>query len=281
MSPKRKAPAAEAAAADEGKRHDSVTETAHCQPSTAMFLLPDMLLAMQAGPPPRSVLNKLPLWFLLLALLCLTMILRVSLFDILGSVVCGLLAVLAAMLIRDGMKELPKFGLPFGLLCGVNLLLYSLPTLDRLLHGRSERRVRPVSSVTHSNVHQFTYTLSESTKPFFDRGAGVLYNLQSIAMILMPLTMLLGAYLGMNAHFTVQRESPSLMRTQREGAGRASGGLLPRSRQADAMEYGSTPASAEPAPPARDATVAGVAPSGVSAVEHAQQRAFEGVAHKL
>lgn len=178
-----------------------------------MFFSPDMLMAMQGSPPPQGVLDKRPLWFVLMMLLGLTLFLRMAAFDILGGLLCGLLLILVVVITRDGMKELPKFGLIFGLLCGINFFFYVLPVLSSVMSGRSERRIEPVDSVSYGdNSQRLTYTMTVRTKPFFDPRGSLLYNVQSAGMLAMPFCMLLGTYLGVSAHQEIARHSGSFFR---------------------------------------------------------------------
>jgi hypothetical protein len=175
-----------------------------------MLFSPDVLLALQGGPPPQAVIDKRPLWFVMMFMLGLTLFLRLAAFDILGGLLCGLLLILTAIIIRDGMKELPKFSLVFGLLCGVNFVFYVLPVLTSVLSGRSERHIHPVDHVRYRDPQQLTYTMTVKTMSFFDPHAGLLYNVQSAGMLMMPLCMLLGTYLGISAHQEIARYSSSL-----------------------------------------------------------------------
>jgi len=228
-----------------------------------MLFSPELLLAMQAGPPPQAVLDKRPLWYVFIGLLGFTMFLRMIIFDIMGGMLCGLLLLLSVVMIRDGMKELPRLGLIFGLLCAVNVMFYTLPMLTNILGGRSERHVEPVSSLRYSNTHQLTYTLTLRTRPFFDWGAGLLYNTQSVGMLAMPFCMLLGAYLGISTHHEIQRQSPSLLGAAEDGGG------LHFDGHGRGEFYGALPGMA----------------AGATLGERAQSpplpRSFQGVAHKL
>mmetsp|Transcript_91779 Transcript_91779/g.259853 ORF Transcript_91779/g.259853 Transcript_91779/m.259853 type:complete len:207 (-) Transcript_91779:20-640(-) len=156
------------------------------------MLSPDLLLAMQAGPPPQEVLNKRPLWLVFMWTLGCVMLLRVATLDIIGGLLCGLLLLLALTLVRDGMTELPRFGLIFGILCGLNFVFSLVPTLGNLAAGRSERHINPEEVKIH---------------PFFDHWAGLTYNLQSAAILAMPPCQLLGAWLGLSAHRAVRQHT--------------------------------------------------------------------------
>lgn len=232
-----------------------------------MLFSPDLLLTLNGGPPPQAVIDKRPLWFVLMFFLGLTLVLRMAAFDIMGGLLCGLLLLLATIIVRDGMRELPKFSLIFGMLCGINFFFYILPLLSNLIGGRSERHIDPVESVSYSNTQQLTYTLTVRTTPFFDKRASLMYNIQSAGMLTMPISMLLGAYLGISAHQEVQRHSPTLFGTEDGEMG-----IDPRPNVPAAGVAG-------PQGIVYGATVGRVG----SETEHKDQRrgAFQGTAHKL
>mmetsp|Transcript_125323 Transcript_125323/g.348711 ORF Transcript_125323/g.348711 Transcript_125323/m.348711 type:complete len:254 (-) Transcript_125323:114-875(-) len=251
-----------------------------------MLFSPDLLLTLQGGPPPQAVLNKRPLWFLLMVLLGCTLLLRMAAFDIMGGLLCGLLLLLACVIVRDGMKELPKFSLIFGMLCGINFFFYILPLLSNIVSGRSERRIEPVESVSYSNTQQLTYTLTVKTTPFFDKKATLLYNVQSMGMLAMPVCMLLGAYLGITAHQEIQRYSSRLLAPaiagDDDGELGAEGNAAPGSRENARAAIGSLHRGL------RHGAVYGAALGRATAPPQAeapapkdQQKAFQGTAHKL
>merc|ERR1719482_654855 len=72
---------------------------------------------------------------------------------------------LVVVILRDGMRELPKFGLLFGLLCGINFIFYAMPVLS--------------------------YIITVKKMPLFDSSKGFVYNAQSVGELLMPVAMLL------------------------------------------------------------------------------------------
>mmetsp|Transcript_119581 Transcript_119581/g.386072 ORF Transcript_119581/g.386072 Transcript_119581/m.386072 type:complete len:252 (+) Transcript_119581:113-868(+) len=249
-----------------------------------MFFSPDLLLTLHGGPPPQAVINKRPLWFLLMALLGATMLLRMAAFDIMGGLLCGLLLLLAAVMVRDGMKELPKFSLIFGMLCGINFFFYILPLLSNIVGGRSERRIDPVESVSYSNTQQLTYTLTVRTTPFFDPKASLLYNVQSAGMLMMPLCMLLGGYLGISCHQEVQSHAPSLFSPE-DGELGLDAARLP-SASAAVSAASSSAALPVGSSAGRQGVVYGAAVGRAASpapgeVAKEQQRAFQGTAHKL
>jgi len=60
-------------------------------------------------------------------------------------------------------------------------------------------------------MHQSTYTLTTKTTPFFDKRQGFIYNIQSLAMIMSPVCMALGAYLSISAHNELLRQTTPLL----------------------------------------------------------------------
>jgi len=159
-------------------------------------------------PPPQAIVNQRPWWLVLVSILGSTLILRVLSFDMLGALLCSLMICLCVVILRDGMRELPKFGLLFGLLCGINFVFYAMPVLGYIISGKSEQHVQPVSSTDYgrrySHTRELTYTLTVKTMPFFDISKGFMYNAQSVGELLMPIAMLLGTYLGVSAHYEFQ-----------------------------------------------------------------------------
>merc|ERR1712150_411143 len=54
-----------------------------------------------------------------------------------------------------------------------------------------------------NGVFQKTYTVITKITPFFDFSQGMVYNIQSVAMLLSPLCMALGVYLSIVAHHAI------------------------------------------------------------------------------
>lgn len=170
-----------------------------------MFLNAEMM--GMSGPPPQEIIDKRPWWFVLIGLLGATMVLRMVCFDLLGGLLCALMICLCLVIVRDGMRELPKFGLMFGLLCGINFVFYAMPVITQLVGGKSEQHVEPMRVADMSryhHTHRLTYTLTVKTTPFFDVAKGWMYNARSAGELLMPVAMLLGTYLGISAHYEFQ-----------------------------------------------------------------------------
>mmetsp|Transcript_37647 Transcript_37647/g.101880 ORF Transcript_37647/g.101880 Transcript_37647/m.101880 type:complete len:228 (-) Transcript_37647:77-760(-) len=169
---------------------------------------PEML--MPTGPPPQSVLDQKWMWSLLLFMLGITFTLRLVGLDIAGALLTGCLLCFGIIMTRDGMQDMAKYALVFAVLCALNFFFDILPLITDL-GGRTIRFTEPVASTMASHgVTQTIYTTTEKTTPFFDASQGVLYNIQSVAMLLSPLCMVLGVYLGISANNEIQRHAPPL-----------------------------------------------------------------------
>eukprot|EP00434_Breviolum_minutum_P014356 symbB.v1.2.012663.t1/scaffold881.1/size155427/2 len=83
-------------------------------------------------------------------------------------------------------------------------LFFEMVPLLSCIGGRSEVTVEPVDRKSSKNELRITYTTVIKTTPFFDRTKNYIYNGGSVAMILSPVTMLLGAYLAGQAHVELQ-----------------------------------------------------------------------------
>jgi len=175
-----------------------------------MALLFSSELTTPEGPPPQAVLNQRPLWWMLILLLFATLMLRMAIFDFIGGLLCSLLLLVAYLIVHDGMKNVGKFSLLFGLLCGLNFFFYFIPFITNVITGRSERHIVPVEATNRDGLHELTYVLTVKTYAFFDLGRGILYNAQSAGMMAMPVCMLFGLYLGLSAHLETFRNGLSI-----------------------------------------------------------------------
>jgi len=172
-----------------------------------MFLGNDVVFL--EGPPPQELLDKRWLWRFLLIILAMTFVLRLVGGDIAGAVLSGLMLCFGVVMIRDGMQEMMRYALTYGILCTLNFVLDIVP-LVMGLNGRVRRHTEPVAVVNDKGVQHITYTLTKKTTPFFSTSEGIIYNAQSLAMLLSPICMLLGACLALSAHLAYQRHAPRL-----------------------------------------------------------------------
>lgn len=199
------------------------------------------------------------------------MVLRLMSLDLLGGLLCALMLCLCTVILRNGMRELPKFALMFGLLCGINFVFYAMPVLGYVIAGKTEQRVLPMGSVDyggeHGHTRQLSYTLTVRTMPLFDKNKGFVYNAQSLGELLMPSAMLLGAYLGLSSHYEFQSNIEALLPDTSDDE---SGITARQEATAAARErhYGAI----------FGAATGGVPPADQSKVGH---KAFSGASHKL
>jgi len=162
---------------------------------------------MPTGPPPQAVLDQRWLWSLLMLLLGLTFVMRLIGLDIAGALLTGLMLCFGIIMTRDGMQEMAKYALVYAVLCGLNFFFDILPLITEL-GGRVTRAKEPVGAVKDDNgVRQTTYMLTTKVTPFFDAKQGLVYNVQSLAVILAPVCMALGVYLSVSAHNELYRNS--------------------------------------------------------------------------
>lgn len=166
-----------------------------------MLLTPELLVA--PGPPPQSVLDQRPWWKCLFILLAATCVLRLVGFDVAGALLSAVMLCFAILMVRDGMADLSRYALVYGVLSLMNLIFDLLP-LVYAVSGRSESEVTDVQADDPSRE---SYTVTTKSHPFFDKSQGLSYNCQSISMILSPVAMMLGAYLAISAHNEIQRTS--------------------------------------------------------------------------
>lgn len=159
-----------------------------------------------SGPPPQRVLDNRILWYVLIVLLGMTTIMRFLTLDIIGGILSSLMLCMAGIILADGMQELPRYSLVFGMLCVLCLFFDTVPLLASL-SGRTEVRIQPVQRMSSEHFTKITYTTTVRTTPFFDWPRGFMYNGASIAMLLSPLSMLLGAYLAIHAHIELHRSA--------------------------------------------------------------------------
>lgn len=176
-------------------------------------MLSDLAVGVPRGPPPQAVLEKRPWWKLLLFFLTITSIVQFTTLDLVGGMLTTLMLFLACMMLTDGMAELHRYALAFSMLSMLCLFFDVVPLLSSI-GGRSEVSVEPVDRRSMDDELRITYTTIIKTSPFFDHTKSYVYNAGSVAMILSPLTMLLGAYLAGEAHVELQAEpsepSPNL-----------------------------------------------------------------------
>lgn len=147
-------------------------------------------------PPPQGVLNLAWAWRLLVVLLGLLFIMRLIGLDIAGGILAALMMCLASVMLRDGMFKMSRYAFLYGILSSLNFAFELIPLVSSI-HGRRSKTVKKTgSSVDENGVKHAIYEVTMHIKPFFDAEQGVVYNIQSIAMILAVAIMLLGCVLS-------------------------------------------------------------------------------------
>lgn len=187
-----------------------------------MLFSPDTLVP--TGPPPQSVLEQRLLWQVLLALLGLTLVLRLIGLDLAGALFTAIMLYVGVVMTRDGMEEIAKYVVLYAMLCGLCLFFDLLPLIAEI-GGRVSETQEPIYSKTQDGSQVTTYKQTTQTTPFFDASQGFLYNVQSCAMIASPISMALGWYLAVSAHSDMLRLSPELVQGTAGPAWAGHGGL--------------------------------------------------------
>lgn len=159
-----------------------------------MFGNPDVMAI--SGPPPQSILDKRPYWFLFIGLLCITMILRVVSLDMVGGLLCALMICWCLVILRDGMRQLGQFSLMVGLFCGVNFVCHAMPLVGAIIR--------------QFQLHQLGYRVAVKESSFFDLSRGWIYNAHNAGELMMLIAMLFGTYLGLSSHYEFQSHMEEL-----------------------------------------------------------------------
>jgi len=188
-----------------------------------MLLAPDLLVPLR--PPQQATLNQRWLWFVLIFLLSVTLVLRILGLDLGGAMLTVLMLTFAVVMTRDGMKEMERYVTIYTMLCSLNLFFDILPLLTEL-GGRISRHTEPGTTITGDGIKQTTYTITIKTTPFFDSEQGLIYNIQSAALVLSPICMALGMYLSFCAQREMQQDEDYSYDEELRG-GLPAGQLLP------------------------------------------------------
>merc|ERR1719433_357198 len=127
--------------------------------------------------------------------------------EIIGTLLSCLMLFLAWLIVRNKMQDAPKYVVIYAVLCVLNFFFDIVP-LIMSLHGRSAVTVEPGYSTSYEGIEQTTFTRTVRTTPFFDTKQGFLYNIESISMILSPVSMLIGTCLSVRAQCDIQQAVP-------------------------------------------------------------------------
>eukprot|EP00930_Biecheleria_cincta_P088608 TRINITY_DN77865_c0_g1_i1.p1 TRINITY_DN77865_c0_g1~~TRINITY_DN77865_c0_g1_i1.p1 ORF type:complete len:250 (+),score=32.47 TRINITY_DN77865_c0_g1_i1:46-795(+) len=164
---------------------------------------------LHAGPPPQVILDQVWLWKWLIIGLCAVLVLKVIVIDIAGALLTALLMGFATLMLKDGMKDMPKYALVYAVLCGLNFFFDLLPLLSELC-GRTTREndVKRFPAI-FNGTFVTQYTVTTKVTSFFDPRLGFAYNAESMGMLLEPIFLALGCYLATVAHSEIQAVLPS------------------------------------------------------------------------
>eukprot|EP00930_Biecheleria_cincta_P087358 TRINITY_DN76600_c0_g1_i1.p1 TRINITY_DN76600_c0_g1~~TRINITY_DN76600_c0_g1_i1.p1 ORF type:complete len:240 (-),score=12.94 TRINITY_DN76600_c0_g1_i1:210-929(-) len=171
-----------------------------------MYFLLDAEISQ--GPPPQAVLEKRPLWMLLLVMLLATAVLRFIVMDLIGGILSFLMLILAGMMVANGMADLCRYAVSFTALSMLFFCFDIMPLLASMT-GRTEVVVEPGNHTQTLHTTLIDYTTAIKTTPFFYEPAGLLYNVASFSMLLSPTTMVLAMYLSSHAHVEAHRSALS------------------------------------------------------------------------
>lgn len=189
-----------------------------------MLLSTALVTANYSGPPPQAVIDRKTHWQFLVIFLVLLALLRFLTLDLVGAILSGLMLSMALNMVGDGMREMPRYALVFGVLCSLCFLFDTIPLLCSI-SGRSEVTITPLEAVKtrSSDVNKLTYSTTVRTTPFFDRDQGYIYNGTSVCMIVAPLVMAFGGFLSLHAHVKMEESMQPLLE-ERSAALWAQGG---------------------------------------------------------
>mmetsp|Transcript_20880 Transcript_20880/g.52782 ORF Transcript_20880/g.52782 Transcript_20880/m.52782 type:complete len:225 (-) Transcript_20880:35-709(-) len=162
-----------------------------------MLITPDW--NFPRAPPPQAVLDRRWQWHIMLCILGATFVLRLIGLDIAGALLSGLMLCFGVIMVRDWMQDLAKYALVYAVLCSLNFFFDILPLITEL-GGRMSRTVENTDSDGTAEVGMIN-------TPFFDVSKGLMYNAQSMSILLSPIAMGLGICLSLSAHNDIQRLS--------------------------------------------------------------------------
>lgn len=153
-------------------------------------------------------------WNVLIVLMSVTLLVRIVVLDLGGSLLSAITLCLAVMMLSDGMREMSHYALVFAVLCCL-LFFFDISVLFSEVTGRISKHTEPVRLTSPTGAREIAYKLTITSTPFFDIDLGFLYNLQSFAKIISPISMALAVYLGAKAHKASQCESSNAAASRR------------------------------------------------------------------
>eukprot|EP00441_Pelagodinium_beii_P015220 CAMPEP_0197653344 /NCGR_PEP_ID=MMETSP1338-20131121/35142_1 /TAXON_ID=43686 ORGANISM="Pelagodinium beii, Strain RCC1491" /NCGR_SAMPLE_ID=MMETSP1338 /ASSEMBLY_ACC=CAM_ASM_000754 /LENGTH=223 /DNA_ID=CAMNT_0043228415 /DNA_START=158 /DNA_END=829 /DNA_ORIENTATION=- len=111
-------------------------------------------------------------------------------------------------MLADGMREMYKYALIYGVLCGLNLMFEALPLVSEL-SGKVSRSYELESATpyqSNSRGSQMVYRTVTVITPFFDASMGFQYNAESVAEVLTVSLTAFGCYLACSAHADIEQQ---------------------------------------------------------------------------
>merc|ERR1719487_3236134 len=107
--------------------------------------------------------------------------------DLISALLTLLMAILACIIVREDMLYATKFVVVYAVLCILNFV-FDLVPLIMSLHGRTSVSDGQTHTQLKPGVERVQVTRIFRTTNFFDPHQGFKYNLQSITLILSPVT---------------------------------------------------------------------------------------------
>lgn len=114
--------------------------------------------------------------------------------------------VLAYLIVRNKMESAHSIVMIYAVLCVLNFV-FDLVPLIMSLHGRTSVTDGQTHTQLKPGIERVDVTRTFRTTAFFDGHQGFKYNLQSVSLILSPITALLGAFLSLKAVYDIQQWS--------------------------------------------------------------------------
>jgi len=133
-------------------------------------------------------------WWMLFVLQLATVVVELVASDVFGVIFSGAIAFCIWYMVRGSCRNMTQYCLfMFGLMCLIEAL-FEIITLGTVIGGRSSATT--TLSVSEDVTHTVSYTTVVDTTPFFDWGQGLTYNAESLAYLLSPATMAIGAIIS-------------------------------------------------------------------------------------
>jgi len=211
------------------------------------MLLPEDISVLQ--PPPEIVLAQRWLWYVLIGLYVVLIALDLVISDFASALLVGLLLAFCWHMLQNGMHEMPKYALIYGVLCGLNLLFELMPLVSEL-QGRVSRsyELEEAPSWAHG-VKKMVWRTTTMITPFFDPAMGFDYNAESAARLVTVTAMGLATWLAGSAHSAIEEQTFQLETTMRDYVGE---GDLMRQEQGLRQAVRTAAAQAESRPTVED-----------------------------